>query len=173
MKTKDLTRMALMTAVLCILAPISLPLPAVSVALTLATFVIYLMAYILTPKQALASVSIYLLLGAVGLPVFSGYMAGISRFASPGGGYLIGYLFLAGISSFFIHRFPGTAMQVGGMFTGTIVMYCIGTFWLAYTTGTTFSAALPAGMLIFLPPDMVKILLASYIGRKIQLHIKK
>lgn len=79
MKTKDLTRTALMTAVLCILAPISIPVPVSSVALTLATFALYLMAHILNPKQTLAAVGIYLLLGAVGLPVFSGYMAGISR----------------------------------------------------------------------------------------------
>ena len=54
---------------------------------------------------------IYLLLGAVGLPVFSGYMAGISRFAAPGGGYLIGYLFLAGISSWFVQKYSAVSMQ--------------------------------------------------------------
>ena len=54
MKPQDLTRIALMTAILCILAPISIPLPVSSVALTLATFAIYLTAYILKPKQALA-----------------------------------------------------------------------------------------------------------------------
>ena len=173
MKTKDLTRIALMTAVLCILAPISLPLPASSVALTMATFAVYLMAYILNPRQALASVGIYLFLGAVGLPVFSGYMAGISRFAAPSGGYLIGYLFLAGISSFFVHHFSRPVMQVLGMILATMIMYCIGTFWLAYTTGISFLSALPAGMFVFLPLDMVKILCSAYIGRKLQKHIKK
>ena len=173
MKTKDLTHIALMTAILCILAPISIPIPVSSVALTMATFAIYLMAYILKPKQALASVGIYLFLGAVGLPVFSGYMAGISRFAAPGGGYLIGYLFLAGISSFSVHRFSRLTMQVLGMLLATLVMYCIGTFWLAYTTGISFTAALPAGMLVFLPLDTVKIIFSAYIGRKLLKHIKK
>ena len=172
MKTKDLTRTALMTAVLCILAPISIPVPVSSVALTLATFALYLMAHILNPKQTLAAVGIYLLLGAVGLPVFSGYMAGISRFAAPGGGYLIGYFFLTGISSWFVQKYSAVSMQILGMFLGTLVMYLLGTFWLAYTTGISFPAALPAGMLIFLPLDIVKIFLASYIGRKLQNHIK-
>ena len=76
MKTTELTRIALMAAVLCVLAPISIPIPVSSVALSLATFAIYLMAYILKPKQALASVSLYLLLGAAGLPVFAGYLGG-------------------------------------------------------------------------------------------------
>lgn len=173
MKTKDLTRTALMTAVLCILAPISIPVPVSSIALTLATFALYLMAHILNPKQTLAAVGIYLLLGAVGLPVFSGYMAGISRFAAPGGGYLIGYLFLSGISGWFIHEHSNVPMQVLGMFLGTLVMYCIGTFWLAYTTGISFLSALPAGMFVFLPLDILKILLASYIGRKMQRQIKQ
>lgn len=173
MKTSTMTRIALMAAILCILAPISIPIPVSSVALTLATFAIYLMAYILTPRQALASVGIYLFLGAVGLPVFSGYLSGISRFAAPGGGYLVGYLFLAGISSFFIHRFSSPTLQVLGMLLATVMMYCIGTFWLAYATGISFSSALPAGMFVFLPLDMVKISMCIYIGRKIQKHVKK
>lgn len=161
-----------MAAVLCILAPISIPVPFSSVALTLATFAIYLMAYILTPKQALTAVGMYLLLGAAGLPVFSGYLAGISRFAAPGGGYLIGYLFLAGISSLFVHRFSKLKRQIPGILLATLLMYAIGTLWLTYTTSVSFLAALPAGMFIFLPLDILKIILASYIGRKIQLHIK-
>lgn len=173
MKTKDLTYISLMTAVLCILAPISIPLPGSSVALTMATFTLYLMVYILSPRQALAAVGLYLMLGAAGLPVFSGYMAGISRFAAPGGGYLIGYLFLVGISGWFVQKYSAVSIQVIGMFLGTLVMYCLGTFWLAASTGISFLSALPAGMLIFLPLDTLKIIFASYIGRKIQLHIKK
>jgi len=173
MKTTTMTRIALMAAVLCILAPISIPVPVSSVALTLATFVLYLMAYILKPRQVLTVVGIYLLLGAIGLPVFSGYMAGISRFAAPGGGYLIGYLFLAGISSWFVQKYSAVSMQVIGMFLGTLVMYTLGTLWMANTTGISFLSALPAGMLVFLPLDILKIILASYIGRKIRLYIKQ
>ena len=172
MKTRELTRIALMTAVLCILAPISIPSPFSTVAFSFATFAIYLMAHILKPRQTLTAVLLYLLLGAAGLPVFSGYMAGISRFASPGGGYLLGYLFLAGISSLCIHRSTKISTQIAGMFLGTLAMYGIGTFWLAVSSGISFFAALPAGMLIFLPPDIIKIILSVYLGRKIQTHIK-
>lgn len=173
MKTKDLTYIALMTAVLCILAPVSIPVPGSPVALTLATFALYLMAYILKPSHALTAVGIYLLLGAAGLPVFSGYLAGISRFAAPGGGYLIGYLFSAAISSLFIQKYTHTALQILGMLLGTLVMYGIGIFWLSYSTGASFFAVLPAGILVFLPLDLLKIILSSYIGRKLRLHIRK
>jgi len=173
MKPQDLTRIALMAAVLCILAPISLPLPGSPVALTMATFALYLMAYILHPKQAFASVGIYLLLGAAGLPVFSGYLGGISRFAAPSGGYLIGYLFLAGISSHFVQRSSHLPTQVFGMVLGTAVMYLLGTFWMALSAGLSFFTALSAGMLVFLPLDIPKIILSSYLGRKIQKHLKQ
>ena len=172
MKTASLTRIALMAAILCLLAPISIPIPVSSVSLSLATFAIYLTAYVLPPKQALASVGLYLLLGAVGLPVFSGYLAGISRFAAPGGGYLVGYLFLVGISAAFLQKTARPALQFLGMFLGTAAMYALGTFWLAYSTGVSFLAALPAGVLVFLPLDFLKIILSFYLGRKLKKHIK-
>lgn len=170
MKTTDLTHTALMTAVLCILAPISIPVG--SVAFSLATFVIYLMAYILKPRQALAAVGIYLLLGAAGLPVFAGFLSGISRFAAPGGGYLIGYLFLAGIGGGFMQKYSQITFQIFGLFLGTLAMYLLGTGWLSLSTGISFFSALPMGILVFLPLDTLKILLASYLGQKIKLHIK-
>ena len=172
MKTTELTRIALMTAVLCILAPISIPVPFSSVALSLATFAIYLMAYILKPKQALFSVGLYLLLGAAGLPVFAGYLGGISRFASPNGGYLIGYLLLAGGSSWAVHRFPNIILQLSGMLLSTLLMYGTGTLWFAFGTKTPFFFSLLASAMVFLPADIIKMLFAVYIGRKIQHHIK-
>ena len=173
LKPKELTRIALMTAVLCILAPISLPLPGSSVALTMATFALYLMAFILPPKQTLFAVFLYLLIGAAGLPVFAGFLSGISRFAAPGGGYLMGYLFLAGISSWFVQKYNAPFLQIAGMLFGTIAMYSLGTVWLAHSTEIPFSAALLTGIPIFLPLDILKISLSFYIGRKLQLHIKK
>lgn len=156
-KTRTLTMTALMTAFICIFAPISIPIPVSPVALTLGTFAMYLTAYVLPPRQALAAIGLYLLLGAAGLPVFSGYTAGLSRFAAPGGGYLIGFLFLTGISSLFISRFPkNIPAQMGGLFLATIINYMLGTAWMAYLTNTTFLQSLPMGALVFLPLDIVK-----------------
>ena len=132
-KTRTLTMTALMTAVICIFAPISIPIPISPVALTLGTFAMYLTAYVLPLRQALAAIGLYLLLGAAGLPVFSGYTAGLSRFAAPGGGYLIGFLFLTGI--------------------------------------TTFLQSLPMGALVFLPLDIVKIIIACLLGNRIRAYL--
>lgn len=171
-KTRTLTMTALMTAVICIFAPISIPIHVSPVALTLGTFAMYLTAYVLPPRQALAAIGLYLLLGAAGLPVFSGYTAGLSRFAAPGGGYLIGFLFLTGISSLFISRFPkNIPAQMGGLFLATIVNYMLGTAWMAYLTNTTFLQSLPMGALVFLPLDIVKIIIACLLGNRIRAYL--
>jgi len=172
MKVQSLTKIALMSTIICILAPISIPIPVSPVALTLATFALYLTAYILKPAQALAATGIYLLLGAVGIPVFSGYMSGISRFAAAGGGYLVGYLFLVGISSLAIHRFPTKpAFQIMGMFLGTMTTYTMGTLWMAHVINAGFWETLPMGALIYIPLDLVKIGLSCYIGRNVQKYV--
>ena len=171
-KTRTLTMTALMTAVICIFAPISIPIPISPVALTLGTFAMYLTAYVLPPRQALAAIGLYLLLGAAGLPVSSGYTAGLSRFAAPGGGYLIGFLFLTGISSLFISRFPkNIPAQMGGLFLATIINYMLGTAWMAYLTNTTFLQSLPMGALVFLPLDIVKIIIACLLGNRIRAYL--
>lgn len=172
MKTKELTKIGLMTAIICILAPISIPIPASPVALTLCTFALYLSAYILSPKHAISATALYLLIGAVGIPVFSGYTSGLAKFAGPGGGYLIGYIFLVAISAFFVRKYPNTPiMQMIGAFLGTIVTYTIGTFWLAKVTNADFIATLPFGALVFLPLDVVKIIISCILGRKIQRYL--
>lgn len=172
MQQKKLTTIALMTATICILAPISIPVPLFPVALTLCTFALYLTAYLLPWKEAVAATGLYLLIGSIGIPVFSGYQAGVGRFAAAGGGYMVGYLFLTGIASYFVHRYPDTTwLQILGMVLGTIVLYTLGTFWMAHVIGQTFLATLPAGALIFLPMDAVKIGISCCIGQKVSRYV--
>lgn len=172
MKTKELTTIALMTAIICILAPLSIPIPFSPVPLTLCTFALYLSAYILKPTQAIAATVLYLFIGAIGVPVFSGFTAGFGKFAGPGGGYLIGYIFLVAISSYFVRKFPASPkLQMIGTLLATIVTYAIGTFWLARITNASFIATLPMGALVFIPLDIVKIILACVVGRKMQTYL--
>lgn len=172
MNIRKLTTIALMSAVICILAPISIPIPISPVALTLCTFALYLTSYVLDVKDAVAATGLYLLIGSIGIPVFSGYMSGVSRFAAPGGGYLVGYLFLVGISSYFIHRYPEKpVVHILGMFFATMVTYTIGTLWMSHVMGAGFLATLPMGALIFIPLDLVKIGFACYVGRKVNTYL--
>ena len=81
----QLTTCAIMTALMCILGPMSIPIGPIPVSFT--NLVIYLAVYLLGTKGATISYLIYLLLGAVGLPVFSGYAGGLAKLAGPTGGY--------------------------------------------------------------------------------------
>ena len=107
MTTAHMTVTALMTAITCILGPLSLPIPISPVPVSLTNLVIYFMAYVLGAKLSVISYMVYLLLGMAGLPVFSGFSGGLAKLAGPTGGYLIGFIFLAAIAGFCVEKFPG------------------------------------------------------------------
>jgi biotin transport system substrate-specific component len=107
----------------------------------------------------------YLFIGFVGVPVFSAFTGGPGKLIGPTGGYLIGFIFLALIAGYAVDRYPGKiGWAVVGMIVGTMVLYGLGTAWLAYSAGMTFSQALFAGVLPFIPGDAIKIALAITIG---------
>lgn len=93
-KTKQMVLIALMTAVTCVLGPLSIPLPFSPVPISLTNFAIFLAIFVLGMKNGTISFIIYLLLGAVGVPVFSSFRGGLQVLAGPTGGYLIGFIFL-------------------------------------------------------------------------------
>ena len=172
--TADMTVTALMTAIACVLGPFSLPIPISPVPISLTNLVIYFMAYILGAKKALSSCALYLLLGAVGLPVFSGFSGGLGKLLGPTGGYLIGFLFLAVIAGFFVERFPGKRyLHVAGMAIGTAVLYLFGTVWLAGQMNLSVAAALGVVVIPYLPGDAAKIFLAVLLGPQIRRSVER
>ena len=96
----ELAAAAVFAALLSVLAPLTIPIGPIPV--TLATLILYLSIYVLPTRSALSSCAVYLLLGAFGLPVFTGYAGGIAKIAGPTGGYLLGYLFLVLIGGLLI-----------------------------------------------------------------------
>ena len=170
-KTSSMTRIALMAAVMCIVGPLTIPIGAVP--LSLNTLVILLAVYVLDTREGTAAVLIYLLIGAIGLPVFSGFQGGFAKIAGPTGGYLLGYILLALIAGVFIHRFYDIIwLQFLGMCLGTLVLYLSGTAWLAHVAGMTFKDALTVGVIPFIPGDISKILISTALGRAINRRTK-
>ena len=104
-RTKQMVLIALMTAVTCVLGPLSIPLPFSPVPISLTNFAIFLAIFVLGMKSGTISFIIYLLLGAVGVPVFSSFRGGFQVLAGPTGGYLIGFIFLALIMGFALDHF--------------------------------------------------------------------
>ena len=158
---------AVMTAVTCVLAPLSLPIGPVPISLT--NLVIYFSLYILGMKKGTISYLIYLLIGLVGIPVFSSFTGGPGKLFGPTGGYLIGFVPLALIAGFFIdHYRDKKVLCFIGMILGTAVCYALGTAWLAFQAHMTFQAALMAGVIPFLPGDFIKMILALLIAPQIR-----
>ena len=164
-RTQTMVFIALMTAVSCVLGPLALPLPFSPVPVSLTNLAVYFSVYVLGRKQGVLSRLIYLLLGLVGLPVFSSFTGGPAKLFGPTGGYLFGSLLLAWIQGFFLERWPRSrTMQFLGMALGTAVLYLFGTLWLAKLAGLDLMAALAAGVIPFIPADLGKILLALIAG---------
>jgi biotin transport system substrate-specific component len=106
------------------------------------------------------------------VPVFSFFTAGPSKLLGPTGGYLIGYVFLAIIAGYFVDKYPGKVhMYIVGMVLGSIILYALGTSWLAYQANMTFEAALFAGVIPYLPGDIIKIIIAAIIGPAVKKQI--
>ncbi len=159
-KTKSMVITALMAAVICVLGPLSLTIPISPVPISLVNLAIYFSCYILGMKLGTVSVILYLLIGFAGMPVFAGFTAGAGKLLGPTGGYLVGYVFIALICGFAFEHSKGRATELLGMLLGTCACYLFGTAWLAYQAGLGFSAALAAGVIPFIPGDLVKIVIA-------------
>ena len=173
-KTANLTMIALMTAVLCLLGPLSLIIPTSPVPISLTNLAIYLAVILLGMKRGTLVTLGYLMIGFIGIPVFSAFTGGPGKLIGPTGGYLIGFIFLALIAGYAVDNFPGKPFWAAmGMIAGTAVLYSIGTSWLAYTAGLSFSQALFAGVIPFIPGDIIKIALAITIGFPIKKRLNK
>ncbi len=166
----QLATIGLMTAVLCILGPLSIPIGLIPVSLT--NLGIYIVLYILGMKKGTASLNLYLLVGIVGFPVFSGFTSGPAKLLGPTGGYLIGFIFMALIAGLFIDRFVDRwYLCVVGMVLGTAVCYLLGTSWLAYQANLSVSSAFAIGVAPFILTDIAKISFAAYVGPKLRARL--
>ncbi len=174
LKTKDMVLIALITAVTCILAPFSIPIPVSPVPISLTNLVLYFSIYLLGWKFATISYIVYLLLGFVGLPVFSGFTGGVAKLAGPTGGYLVGFIFLTIIAGIFAEKSNQKGIPCCiGIILGTAVCYLFGTVWLAKQLNLTFYQGLAVGVIPYLPGDCIKMILALVFAPRIVKRIHR
>ena len=167
-RTKQMVLIALMTAVTCVLGPLSIPLPFSPVPISLTNFAIFLAIFVLGMKNGTISFIIYLLLGAVGVPVFSSFRGGFQVLAGPTGGYLIGFIFLALIMGFALDHFDRKLVPtIIGMIIGMAVCYAFGTVWLAKLLSLSFKEGLMMGVIPYLAGDAAKIIIAAIVGPRL------
>lgn len=173
---RTLTLIGLFTAISCVLGVWAIPIGPISI--TLGLFSIFLNAYILGWKKGTISILIYLLLGAMGLPVFSCFSGGLGIILGPGGGYIVSWILVGLIVGFFSEKFPlntstHIALKFLGFLLGIAVCYLVGTIWfvqVAYDTHTVanYVSALAVCVYPFIPLDIAKAVATLLMGPKIR-----
>lgn len=159
---------ALFTAVTAVAAVISVPLPFTPVPVTLASMAAILAGTVLGPKYGTLSQAAYLLLGTAGLPVFHNFTGGAGILMGPTGGFLAGYLLMALVAGTAAKDTQKISSLIAAGATGTLACYVTGTAWFIITTGTGFGAALVSCILPFIAGDILKIIAAAFMARRLK-----
>ena len=169
--TRDYALCAVFAAIMAVCSWISIP---ATVPFTLQTFGVFLCVGVLGGKRGSMAIAVYLLLGAIGLPVFSGFAGGLGYMMGATGGYIIGFLFSA-LVMWAMESVFGKSRKVllASMIVGLIVCYAFGTAWfmLVYNknTGTVgLGAALSWCVIPYIVPDIVKIISAMLLSRRLR-----
>ena len=175
LRTVDLCYIALFAVLMAIGAWISIPGP---VPFTLQTFAVFAALVTLGGKRGTLSVIVYLLLGAVGLPVFAGFKGGLAALLGVTGGYILGFVAAALLYRLLTAKLGNRlSVVIAACVIGMIACYAFGTAWFVavYTAQTgpmTIGGALGACVIPFLPFDALKIALAILLSRRISRFVK-
>lgn len=176
MKARELAYPALGTALIAVCAWISIP---TMVPFTLQTFAICLVSALLGLRMGLLAMGGYLLLGAVGVPVFAGYKGGVAALLGPTGGYLIGFLFIALVVGLAVDKLGRKLpVLILSMVGGILLCYAFGTAWFirVYSRNSGpigIGAALGWCVLPYLIPDGLKVALAAFLTGRLEPLIRK
>ncbi|MBP5431480.1 biotin transporter BioY [Ruminococcus sp.] len=174
--TKELVMTALFTALTVVCAWISIPIG--TIAITLQTFAVFCVLLTLGGRDGLFSCLAYILLGAIGLPVFTGFKGGLGVLVGPTGGYILGFMLMALI------YWAGTkllgkklAVQIILLLAGLAVCYTFGTLWFVYgysDNGSTiaFIKAAKICVIPFVPFDLLKLVLALILSDRVKKYAK-
>lgn len=150
-------------AIVAVLAQVTIPLPLIPI--TGQTLAIGLIVTILGTKLGTLSVLLYILLGAIGIPVFSGMSGGLGVIVGPTGGYIVGFLPTAFIIGLYLKKFGVTIPQaVVANVLGMVVTLTFGTAWLKIAANLTWNAAFMGGAAPFILTGVVKAALAAWLG---------
>lgn len=175
MKTKAMTFAAMGAVIIAMCAWIRIP---AMVPFTMQTFAIFLILHALGGKQGTISILVYLLLGAVGVPVFAGFNGGPGALLGSTGGYMIGFL-LCGLVYWLAESLPvlGRFRLIVADIVGLILCYAFGSIWFLQVTargGTVYDvgAVLSMCVLPFIIPDLLKLTLAVAVGKRLAAALK-
>ncbi|CAN5814888.1 hypothetical protein BH20ACT11_BH20ACT11_14590 [soil metagenome] len=168
MRPVTMARIALMAALTAVMAQIAVPIEPVP--FTFQVLAVMLTGYLLGPRYGAMAMLVYLLLGAVGVPVFAGFGSGLGSLLGPSGGYLWSYPLAAAVAGMAAPALAGSRRPVA-MFWGVgagvvalVIIYGIGATWLSVQAGLSPGAAFAAGVAPFVVFDAVKVVFATVLA---------
>lgn len=173
MKTRDMAYIALTAVVISVCSWLSIP---ATIPFTMQTFAVFAALLLLGGKRGTIAVLLYLLMGAVGLPVFSNFTGGIGKLMGPTGGYIFGFVF-TGLCYWLLTRLFGERFweKLIALVLGLALCYAFGTVWfvMVYSADTPMSFASALGMCVlpYLVPDGIKLALAFLLEKVLKKHI--
>lgn len=176
LKTINMLYAALFAVIITVCTWISIP---ASIPFTMQTFAIFCALGLLGGKLGTVSILVYILLGAIGIPVFAGFNSGVSALSGPTGGYILGFIFM-GLIYWLITYLFGTKLWITifAMTIGTLLCYSFGTIWFmrvyASRTGEIgLATALTWCVIPFIIPDIIKMALAVLVTKRVKPAIDK
>lgn len=167
--TNELVICSIVASLTAILTQISIPIPPIPI--TMQIFAISLCGIVLGKRLGFISISIYVLLGAIGMPVFSHFNGGIGYILGPTGGFILSFPIMVYIVGYFSDKYKSTIGVYIGMIIGLLVSYTIGTIYFCIITNTSFIKGITLCVLPFIIADIFKITLASVVRNKISKRI--
>lgn len=169
---RSLACCAVFAALTAVCSQIQIPLPVIPI--NLALFAVHLAGAVLGWKYGTISIAAYMLLGAVGVPVFANFSGGLGVLLGNTGGYVVGYVLCALTVGLLSRRWGRTYGKLAAaMVMGAVVCYLFGTAWYMILSGVDLWKSLTVCVLPFLPGDVVKILLAALLARRLQEPLQK
>ncbi len=163
---------SLMAALTAVGAYIHVPIGPVPIVLS--TLFVILSGLLLGGKWGLVSMSLYLLVGAIGLPVFAGGKGGFAHFFGPTGGYLFGFLFASWLTGFISERSRGSLIfDIIAVIIGSLAIYGLGVPWLKVVTQMPWAKTIMVGIIPFLIGDAIKAIAAVILARSVRPILKR
>jgi biotin transport system substrate-specific component len=171
LSTRELCGISLFASVTAVCAQISLPLPG-GVPFTLQTWAICLAGVVLGAKNGTLSAAIYVLLGAVGVPVFANFTGGVGIISGPTGGFILSFPILALLAGMGGSK-KNVIWLVAGLVAGTIVNWLAGMVYFSFVLSLSLQAAFAAAVLPFIPSAVIRIVFVTVLGKSIKTALAK
>lgn len=166
--TREIALVALFAAITAVFSQISVPMPPVP--FSLGVLGVMLTATVLPTRLAVCAQLIYLLLGAVGVPVFAGFQGGPHRLVGPTGGFLVAYILMAAVIGVILAQSPQYSFKRAFIANAAALLPCylLGAMWLGFSMHLSFEQTLMSAVLPFIPFDLLKACIAAAAGKRLR-----